>query len=244
MNNKYQLIISLTTWKKRINDITLIENLTRLFLQKTSVKYKVVLVLSEEEFPNKEKELPYKLLLFKELENFEILWTYKNTKALKKLNPTMLKYPNLPIITLDDDILLEKYVIEDLYHLYLNYPQKIITGNKSTFYNFFINGSIECITGGIRLFPPNSLYPLDENIFEKYFSVVDDDFNSIRATLQGTKYLIYNKNFGNIYNGNMLNALYITYKPLLSKAKEIWNHFFNDYPDIKKLYDKNKMIRN
>jgi hypothetical protein len=137
--NNYQIIVSLTTWKKRIYDKFLIQNLVRLFLQETNVKYKVVLVLSEEEFPLKEHELPYDLILFKNtIDNFEILWTYKNIKALKKLNPTIDKYPNLPIITLDDDTLLEKYVINDLYNLYLMNRDKIITGKYPSYYQFFI----------------------------------------------------------------------------------------------------------
>lgn len=137
--DKYQIIVSLTSWKGRIYDKSLLYNLFRLFHQETAIKYKVVMVLSEEEFPLKEKELPYDILLFnKTIDNFEILWTYKNTKALKKLNPTINKYPNLPIITLDDDTLLEKYVIDDLYNLNKKYPDRIITGNHPSFYNFFI----------------------------------------------------------------------------------------------------------
>lgn len=51
--------------------------------QITNFKYKVVLSLSEEEFPNKENDLPEFVNLFAESDNFEILWSYKNTKALK-----------------------------------------------------------------------------------------------------------------------------------------------------------------
>ena len=137
--DKYQIIVSLTSWKDRINELTLPKVLFRLFRQETNIQYKVVMVLSEEEFPLKEKELPKELVLFnKTIDNFEILWTYKNTKALKKLNPTINKYPNLPIITLDDDTLLEKYVIDDLYNLNKKYPDRIITGNHPSFYDFFI----------------------------------------------------------------------------------------------------------
>jgi hypothetical protein len=197
MNNN-QLIISLTTWKKRINDITLPKVLTRLFLQETSVKYKVVLVLSEEEFPNKEKELPYELLLFKnEVKNFEILWTYKNTKALKKLNPTMLKYPDLPIMTIDDDMLVDKNIIEIFYNEYKNNPTLLLSSDAGNA-KWAIPNSIEAILSVIRLFPPNSLYPLDDELFLKYFNYNDDEWNSIRAVLQSTHFKRVYCDTGNI----------------------------------------------
>ena len=128
--DKYQIIVSLTSWKDRINELTLPKVLFRLFRQETNIQYKVVMVLSEEEFPLKEKELPKELVLFnKTIDNFEILWTYKNTKALKKLNPTIDKYPNLPIITLDDDMLIEKNIIDIFYKEYLINPKLVLSSD-------------------------------------------------------------------------------------------------------------------
>lgn len=128
--DKYQIIVSLTSWKDRINELTLPKVLFRLFRQETNIRYKVVMVLSEEEFPLKEKELPKELVLFnKTIDNFEILWTYKNTKALKKLNPTINKYPNLPIITLDDDMLIEKNIIDIFYKEYLINPKLVLSSD-------------------------------------------------------------------------------------------------------------------
>ncbi|MFA5444956.1 MAG: hypothetical protein WC262_08305 [Bacteroidales bacterium] len=128
--DKYQIIVSLTSWKDRINELTLPKVLFRLFRQETNIRYKVVMVLSEEEFPLKEKELPKELVLFnKTIDNFEILWTYKNTKALKKLNPTIDKYPNLPIITLDDDMLIEKNIIDIFYKEYLINPKLVLSSD-------------------------------------------------------------------------------------------------------------------
>ena len=75
------VIVALTTWKGRIYNKDFLKVLYRLCKEQiTDFKYKVVLSLSEEEFPNKEADLPDDLLLFTELENFEILWSYKTQK--------------------------------------------------------------------------------------------------------------------------------------------------------------------
>lgn len=53
-------IISLTSWKGRIH--TVYKTLKNLL--KMCPKFHIVLVLAEEEFPEKEKELPENLMLF------------------------------------------------------------------------------------------------------------------------------------------------------------------------------------
>ena len=75
----------------------------------------IVLVLSEEEFPKKEKELPENLTLFIENELIEILWIYKNYKSIKKILFTMNKYRNVPIISADDDCIYKCNYAEILY---------------------------------------------------------------------------------------------------------------------------------
>lgn len=59
---KYDMILSLTSWKGRIYDPSFLVVLLSMLKQNTTAKYKVVLVLSEDEFPNKEVELPQKLV--------------------------------------------------------------------------------------------------------------------------------------------------------------------------------------
>ena len=47
---QYDLVLSLTTWRKRINTTGLKYVLMTMLRQKTTANYKVVLVLSEDEF--------------------------------------------------------------------------------------------------------------------------------------------------------------------------------------------------
>ena len=176
----YDVIVSLTTWKGRINDPALKKVLFRLINQNTKYKHKVVLVLSEEEF-GKDYKLPEEIDLFTYDERFEVLWTYKNTRALKKLDPTMEKYPDTPIITTDDDILIKENAIDMVMNEYLQNPNFIygtICGN--------CNGIMR--VGGLRIYPPNSLAKINTDYFIRYFSCMqDDEWNGIRAAAKHTQ---------------------------------------------------------
>jgi hypothetical protein len=73
------------------------------------------LVLSEEEFPQKEKELPENLMVFVENELIELLWVYKNYKSFKKVLFTMDKYRDVPVISADDDCIYTCNYAQELY---------------------------------------------------------------------------------------------------------------------------------
>lgn len=97
--NGEKAIISLTSWKARINTVAK----TIYSLIKQCPGFHIVLVLSEEEFPKMMNELPENLKLFVENELIEVLWVYKNYKAFKKWLFTASKYKTVPIISADDD---------------------------------------------------------------------------------------------------------------------------------------------
>ena len=180
----YDCIVSLTTWKGRINDPRLPKVIFRLLKQQeTKYKYKVVLVLSREEFGDN-YQVPERLALLAEDPNFEILWTGKNTKALKKLDPTMAKYPDLPIITTDDDILLKKFAIDMMMQAHDMHPEAILGTACGAFYPPIVR------VGNLRLFPPHSLADIPTEYFGTYFqNLHDDEWNGIRAMVNGTKQL-------------------------------------------------------
>ena len=115
-NNDYEVILSLTTWKGRINDPMLPLVLYRLVEQQvTKHRYKVVLVLSTDEF-GEDFVLPEGIQKFidRTPDKFEVLWTKENTRALKKLDPTIEKYPNNYIATMDDDELMQPWLVDYL----------------------------------------------------------------------------------------------------------------------------------
>ena len=93
MQNK--IIISMTSWPKRINCVAKAYG-SILMTSVDKSLYHCVLVLSEAEFPNKEKELPADLMLLIETGLIELIWIKENTRSHKKLMPTLEKYPNNP----------------------------------------------------------------------------------------------------------------------------------------------------
>lgn len=107
-------IISLTSWKNRISTV----GLTIFNLLCNCPDFHIVLVLSVEEFPRKEWELPKDLQTMLSASLYEILWVHDNYKSFKKILFTMDKYRTVPIISADDDCLYRyNYANELLSHL-------------------------------------------------------------------------------------------------------------------------------
>lgn len=123
-----QLVVSLTTWKGRINHPEFPSNLKSLLDQDTRVDYRVCLVLSQEEFGDS-YVLPGAVEgLLRKYGNFEVVWTYRDTKALKNYDPTARKYPGVPIVVLGDDTIYDRKLVETVYRTYLDSDRKTCFG--------------------------------------------------------------------------------------------------------------------
>ena len=123
-------IISLTSWKGRID----MASNTLYNLVTMCPGFHIVLVLSEEEFPNGLSDLPQTIL---QLENdyIEILWVKKNYKTLKKVIFTMKEYPDVPVISADDDHIYMFNYAEKLYETYQKTLAPIVTADVQDFRN-------------------------------------------------------------------------------------------------------------
>ena len=108
-------IISMTSWKKRINTC----GLTIFSILAMCPGFHIVLVLSSEEFPRKEAELPADIQTLVKANKIEILWVGPNLKAFKKWLPSALRYPNIPIISADDDCIYTCNYAQMLYDLHI-----------------------------------------------------------------------------------------------------------------------------
>ena len=143
-------IISLTSWKKRINEVSK----TLYSLIQNCPGFHIVLVLSEEEFPLKEKELPENLTLFIDNNLIEIIWVYKNYKVLKKIYFTIQKYPNVPVISADDDCFYTCNYAKELYDKW--YVE------KDNVYTYYTNSNWNGPIGPCTLYPPFLFSKFDE----------------------------------------------------------------------------------
>ena len=225
--NGEKAIISLTSWKERINTVS--KTLYNLLVQCPG--FHIVLVLSEEEFPQKEKELPINLRLFIDNNLIEILWVYKNYKAFKKILFTMNKYRDVPIISADDDCIYLYNYAEEFYNAWLN--------NKNTFISCWfrnIDGAIHTAGAG-TLYPPYifknlGLKCLCSDIL-KYTNQDDDYYTELRRELKLTDVKIIKRWNLTYYFHDEINPLHdeiklTTKKDLHKFLKEIIDKYKKD----------------
>lgn len=115
-----KIIITLTSFPARIR--TLAEVLTPIFDQTIKPDH-VLLWLAEDQFPKKEKELPKALLKFKG-QGLQIRWC-DDLKPHKKYFYTMQEFPNDIVITIDDDIIYRRDLVEILMKSYQKNPYAV-----------------------------------------------------------------------------------------------------------------------
>lgn len=166
-----KLIVTLTSFPERINEVHLV--ITTL-LNQTLKPDKIILWLAEEEFPQKEKDLPPALLNLQKY-GLTIRWC-ENLKSYKKIVPALLEYPDDILVTADDDLFYRKDWLELLYKSYEQNPdylyghriKEILTGKEgenvtAKYLDMPVNSQAEnknylATSGAGLLFPPGSLY--------------------------------------------------------------------------------------
>lgn len=121
-NLNSKVIVSLTTYGERTK---LVYITIDTIMRQTVKPYKVILWLSEEEYPNGEEDLPDALLI--RLNNcpiFEIRFC-EDLKPHKKYYEAMTQYPDYTIVTADDDVFYPSNWLETLILLHMKYPDCI-----------------------------------------------------------------------------------------------------------------------
>lgn len=161
--NGEKAIISLTSWKARINTVTK----TLYSLIKQCPGFHIVLVLSEEEFPHKEKELPEDVMLFVDNDLIELLWVYKNYKSFKKVVFTMNKYKGVPVISADDDCIYIRNYAQELYDKWKETKSDYVTYNVTP---SGTEGPCTLYANSINLLDACKLNMIQPN------SLIDDDY--------------------------------------------------------------------
>lgn len=194
---KRDLYISLTSHPARINTVHLtIESL----LAQSLKADKVILWLAPEQFPNKEADLPEKLLALKS-QGLTIDW-YHDIKSYKKLIPALHKYPEAIIVTADDDNIYRPDWLKKLYTSYQRHPEDIHCHRATKFYYaskrfYVISGGRDYYKessylnklvglGGV-LYPPHCFHQdiLNEDLIQKLAPTNDDQWFWIMGALEG-----------------------------------------------------------
>lgn len=185
-------------------------------------------MLSTDEF-GKDFVLPEGIQKFvdRSPDKFEILWTKENTRALKKLDPTMKKYPENYIATMDDDELMQPWMVDYLCNEIKARPRTILGAWCGPYRG--VNR-----VGLCRLYPPHSLAPIPTEYFKTYFQYMqDDEWNGIRAKVAGTpmEQMAYNPVIS-ITFGDQSKRFTDVYDKFDFKAA--MDKFFADHPEYNK----------
>lgn len=149
--NKERLLVSITTYRKRFDNIPTV--LDTMFNQTVAPDLVVLNVAFDEVIPDEIRR-------YIESRPIEIN-RVKDTKVYKKLIPTLKKYPNDVIISIDDDWLYPNDMIQDFMNIHKQYPNNPISGNRVVFYG------LQCHCGCASL--------VKSSYFGNYLEMVDDD---------------------------------------------------------------------
>lgn len=175
MEKEEKVIVSLTSYGKRIANLPRV--LDTIFSQ-TIVPDLVVLNLAFGEMIESE------VRKYLEEHEVEINWVV-DTKVYKKLIPTLRKYPDACVISIDDDFLYPSNMIEDFISMHKKYPNNPISGNRVVFYK------MQCHCGCASLtkaeYYGDYLYQIDDKVIDNCPS--DDMVYTFFATKSGCPYM-------------------------------------------------------
>lgn len=196
----YEIIVSLTSFGRRIYDVHLaIESI----MQGTMKPNRILLWLSESEFGN--RTLP--ITLQKQQERGLDIRFCEDMRAYTKLVPTLRAFPDSCIITIDDDAMYEYDIVERLVNTHLEHPEAVCacrihkvrldeTGKPKSYLDWEMETEqCECNTsllfptgvGGV-LYPPKC-FPkevFDQDVFMSICPYADDVWYYAMELLNGT----------------------------------------------------------
>lgn len=116
-----RLIVSLTSYPARIGTLSMV--LETIYAQ-TRQADEIVLWLAQEQFPEKEAQLPVELRVLIGEGRLTVRWC-DDLKPHKKYYYTFQEHRNDLVVTIDDDILYPAYMLENLYQSYLRNPNAV-----------------------------------------------------------------------------------------------------------------------
>lgn len=196
----HELIVSLTTYGNRINEVYLaIESL----MQQTMKPNRIIIWLDETEFCIDNIPLSLKKLINRGL----TISFCEDLRSYKKLIPTLQTFPKAIIITCDDDLIYKPDLIENLYRAYIKNSDAVIFGGGhemkieggmlmtyNSWYNpqqvpIYSNPLLNFPGGGTgTLYPPQVLHPdvTKKELFLQLAPTADDVWFKAMSLLTNT----------------------------------------------------------
>ena len=146
-----KIIVTLTTWSKRIGNIPAV--LDTIYAQTRKPDLIVLNLAYDEVIP----EVVHKYIEQHSVEVNRV----EDTKVYKKLIPTLKKYPNDCVIAIDDDWLYPQGMIAEFVEMHRRFPNNPISGNKE------VVCGIQCHCGCASL--------TKASFFGDYLDMIDND---------------------------------------------------------------------
>lgn len=144
-----KIIVSLTSFGPRLSEVDVC---IRSLLSQTKKPDAVLLYLDRNTSGN---EVPEKLIRLEQY-GLRIIYGCEDLKPHKKYFFAMQSYPDDIVITVDDDVIYEKTLVEDLYRMHMKYPGCVICGRARQ----------------ICLNPDGQLLPYQQwNVEKKHFGI-------------------------------------------------------------------------
>lgn len=122
-----EIIVSLTTWSARINNLPVV---LKSILEQTIKADKIIVNLAYNEY------LPNDVQVFLESNGIEVFYT-DDTKVYKKFIPTLKRHPNACVINIDDDLIYPPTLIEDFIFVHKQCPNNPICGNHTFLFDHY-----------------------------------------------------------------------------------------------------------
>lgn len=118
-----KIVVALTSYPMRINGVYKV--IKSLWTQKKCAD-EIILYLSTAEFPYKEADMPKELLSMLGKNGFRIEWVEGNLKSHKKYYYVLQNYQDDIVITVDDDVIYDRNMINDLLKSYEKFPNAVL----------------------------------------------------------------------------------------------------------------------
>lgn len=185
-----QIIVSMTSYPKRIKYVSIVIND---FLSKQTIKPNIFyLWLSQQDFPNKQNDLPLQLLESIQKYKIKLQWLKDNLYSFKRFMVYPQHYDDYCIF-IDDDVLYSPQIIQNCLNVLKQYPKTICNlwiqftaipifqGIKRTAWgrDFSSIKNIKNWMCGNCMIPPN-VFPLEcleyIDVFKKYANGNDELF--------------------------------------------------------------------
>lgn len=241
------VIVSLTSYPARMNSIIYT---LRSLMNQTLKPDKIILWLTESQYPRREADIPLEILKLRKY-GLTIEWYDRPIRSYTKLIPAFQQYPNAIIVTVDDDIQYRKDWLEGLYNAYLKNPDIVhtyashrvtITDTQIAPYNSWKDVKKESSSyanlimgvGGV-LYPPGILHPdvLREDLFMSCAPTVDDLWFWAMAVRNRVKiHVLYNRNSKTIPVPNVNNQFALYNENSIGKNDEYLKNIIKRYPEI------------